>query len=107
MSNYAVQDNTHEAKKIECQECKHIAPSENRLKAHVRLVHSEENLKKCKICPYVGKYLWRHMKDAHVNNRSYECSICNNRFSRADNLKRHIRKKHFDSCDNSPGVLSI
>ena len=40
------------------------------------------------------KTLIRHIYNKHVVKKPYECSICNKRFARPDNLKRHKEKVH-------------
>ena len=38
--------------------------------------------------------LARHIHLAHILERPFECNICNKRFGRLDNFKRHQRDKH-------------
>lgn len=79
---------------LSCQCCNVPLRTRPELTAHLRSAH-------CKfVCEYCGKELgckdtWRrHVKEAHERKRSLKCPVCENRFARGENLKRHFDSLH-------------
>ena len=80
--------------------CDRIYTSKHNLKKHFAL-HIGDSQFRCYFgdCAGAIRYrdcqaLARHIHIAHILVRPFECNICNKRFGRSDNFKRHQRDKH-------------
>ena len=80
--------------------CDRTYTSKHNLKKHFAL-HIGDSQFRCYYADCAGairyrdsQALARHIHLAHILERPFECNICNKRFGRSDNFKRHQRDKH-------------
>ncbi|XP_072391314.1 uncharacterized protein [Diabrotica undecimpunctata] len=112
-------DTNKKKKSFKCEICFNQFTRADNLKTHIRL-HTGEKSYKCEICfkqfttagylqdehkmenmetliedsSYEGNYMRQHSKGKTLDTnkeKSFKCEICFNQFTRADNLKTHIR----------------
>ena len=84
---------------VQCQDCGKKFSRKDKLKSHVKAVHSEEKSSySCTQCDksFAQKpHLKRHVYDVHKGLQRYYCPECPEDFSRQENLKRHLQRgKH-------------
>ena len=80
-----------------CQFCEAKFKSKSDLRKHID-IHSSEHPFKCSLCTFECRCchtLNRHQKIVHENTKQiYECHICEKKFTRGNNLSRHLVKSH-------------
>lgn len=82
---------------FDCQFCDAKFKSKSDLRKHID-IHSSEHPFKCQYCTFECRCchtLNRHQKIVHENTKQiYECHICTKKFTRGNNLSRHLLKTH-------------
>ncbi|XP_026678262.1 zinc finger protein Pegasus-like [Diaphorina citri] len=65
------------------------------------------------VCPYhcrQNESMKRHLRK-HTKDKPYECGFCSLKFSRRDNLRRHLKDQHsydsFRSSTKKPGKYGV
>ena len=80
-----------------CQFCDAKFKSKSDLRKHID-IHSSETPFKCSLCSFECRCchtLNRHQKIVHENSKQiYECHLCDRKFTRGNNLSRHLTKTH-------------
>lgn len=86
-----------EERPFKCQFCDARFKSKSDLRKHID-IHSSETPFKCALCSFECRCchtLNRHTKIVHENSKQiYECHICDRKFTRGNNLSRHLTKTH-------------
>lgn len=86
-----------EERPFNCQFCDAKFKSKSDLRKHID-IHSSETPFKCSLCSFECRCchtLNRHQKIVHENSKQiYECHICDRKFTRGNNLSRHLTKTH-------------
>ena len=81
-----------------CDQCSFTAPTENRLRVHVKERHDKIKDQVCKICGFAfsrKKDLHRHMVCVHkVGEKKFKCELCPIKFIEAHRLREHVRGVH-------------
>lgn len=77
---------------FKCPTCDKVYINNALLRSHIRNVHLQERNFECNICQ--NKYLWKceltdHMK-SHVQSRDFVCTYCGKGFFRRRNLNEHL-----------------
>lgn len=67
-----------------------------------RFVHSDEKNIKCPHCPFSTKTKWnlRIHERIHTGAQPYECRVCQQKFTTASNIAKHMRNIHENQKTN-------
>ena len=94
-------------KKYTCPHCTKVYYHYDPFKSHVLFAHGEKNIP-CDSCEekfFTVSKLNTHINLVHREASSWQCKICNIKFTDGMSLKRHIAIKHLDHkfmCDKCP-----
>jgi Zinc finger, C2H2 type len=87
-----------------CDRCQKKYETPSDLKHHQRKYETAEKNHQCGICGrgfLYPKDLTRHI-NTHLKNKSFPCKFCNKKYTRKDNLQRHLRDDHEDRTPPEP-----
>ena len=83
-------------KPVQCDICFKFV-SQEKLKEHKTVTHSDEKPFECDQCDYKGKtesYLQRHKENIHEKLRPHVCHVCGKGYYSIKDMKAHLQIKH-------------
>ncbi|XP_046801412.1 zinc finger protein 502-like [Lucilia cuprina] len=92
-NEYSIHIKQHGEERYQCIQCCRFFPTRFRLKRHEE-THKEIANYNCPHCKRNYRALYnlnRHIRSAHIEEKSLNCTICSVSFSRVDVLKRHMQ----------------
>ena len=102
----AEKNGQHHFEKIKCRLCNSKFDNEKELTEHFKSFHEEHKLYECEFdaCKnesfVTATILYKHIKECHENPNDQICNYCSKSFNCSSELKRHIRRNHFDAPKN-------
>lgn len=121
--------------KIKCPYCPKVYPQESIMSRHMRRVHLREKNVECEVCgdkffgPYdVKLHMVKHNGDKkficsvcgkkfskksnlnahsllHTGEKRFACVVCNKAFAHQTNYKMHMRNRHPQYTEQTPGIV--
>ncbi|XP_065219470.1 zinc finger protein ZFP2-like isoform X2 [Planococcus citri] len=86
-----------------CQQCNHAFTNKFNYNLHMESHKKVARTYKCTYCEYVFRrqsHLTRHIL-IHTGEKPFRCHLCEERFSRSDKLKLHVKRTHPGCFGNS------
>lgn len=93
-------------KVFSCHKCDYKAPTNGKLKTHMKTLHGIDNSDKaqCHECGgfYTPNFIKKHIENMHSNKCEHVCRFCNMKFRAVYLMKAHIASEHLNNrwrCD--------